>query len=53
MPGPYIVGVDCGTQSAKVVIFESNGHVVAEGNQTQQVRLQNLLGGFGRRRNGQ
>lgn len=34
MPGPYIVGVDCGTQSAKVVIFESNGHVVAEGNQT-------------------
>ena len=26
---------------------------VAEGNQTQQVRLQNLLGGFGSRRNGQ
>lgn len=34
MPGPYVVGVDCGTQSAKVVIFDVTGNVMANGNQT-------------------
>jgi sugar (pentulose or hexulose) kinase len=31
--GPYVVGIDCGTQSAKVVIFDSAGRVVARGAQ--------------------
>jgi len=33
MAGPYLVGVDCGTQSAKVVVVDARGEVVAEGRQ--------------------
>jgi sugar (pentulose or hexulose) kinase len=33
MSGPYLVGVDCGTQSAKVVIYDHTGNPVAEGRQ--------------------
>ena len=33
MPGPYLIGVDCGTQSAKVVIYDVAGRVVSEGRQ--------------------
>ena len=36
MNGPYLIGVDCGTQSAKVVVYDSVGHVVAAGRQTLQ-----------------
>lgn len=31
MPGPYLVGVDCGTQSAKVVVYDAAGVRVAGG----------------------
>lgn len=31
MTGPYLVGIDCGTQSAKVVIYDAYGRTVAEG----------------------
>jgi sugar (pentulose or hexulose) kinase len=31
MSGPYLVGVDCGTQSAKVVVFDKAGRAVARG----------------------
>jgi sugar (pentulose or hexulose) kinase len=33
MAGPYLVGVDCGTQSAKVTIVDARGHTVASGRQ--------------------
>jgi len=33
MPGPYVIGVDCGTQSAKVAVYDPEGHAVAEGRQ--------------------
>ena len=33
MPGPYLIGVDCGTQSAKVVVYDAAGHAVAQGRQ--------------------
>ncbi len=33
MGGPYLVGVDCGTQSAKVVVFDADGNAVARGQQ--------------------
>ncbi len=33
MPGPYLVGVDCGTQSAKVVVYDAVGTAVAQGRQ--------------------
>ncbi len=29
----YVIGVDCGTQSAKVVIYDQHGNVAAEGRQ--------------------
>ena len=29
--GPYIIGVDCGTQSAKVVVYDAAGNGVARG----------------------
>lgn len=29
--GPLLIGVDCGTQSAKVVVFNALGHVIAKG----------------------
>jgi sugar (pentulose or hexulose) kinase len=31
MNGPYLVGIDCGTQSAKVVVFDAAGNAVARG----------------------
>ncbi len=31
MAGPYLVGVDCGTQSAKVVVYDAAGNAVARG----------------------
>ena len=31
MDGPFLIGVDCGTQSAKVVIFDAAGNAVARG----------------------
>ena len=31
MPGPYLIGVDCGTQSAKVVVYDAAGQAVAQG----------------------
>ena len=33
MPGPYLIGVDCGTQSAKVAIYDGSGNIVARGQQ--------------------
>ncbi len=34
MSGPYLIGVDCGTQSAKVVIYDAQGQVISRGRQT-------------------
>ncbi len=36
MTGPYLVGIDCGTQSAKVVVYDAAGNAVARGRQTLQ-----------------
>jgi len=33
MTGPYLIGIDCGTQSAKVVVFDAAGNTVARGQQ--------------------
>ncbi len=33
MTGPYLIGVDCGTQSAKVVIYDASGAAIASGRQ--------------------
>jgi sugar (pentulose or hexulose) kinase len=34
MTGPFLIGIDCGTQSAKVVVFDAAGAVVASGQHT-------------------
>ncbi len=31
MAGPYLIGIDCGTQSAKVVVYDAAGSAVATG----------------------
>ncbi|MGB8858798.1 MAG: FGGY-family carbohydrate kinase [Ilumatobacteraceae bacterium] len=31
MNGPYLIGIDCGTQSAKVVVYDATGNAVAHG----------------------
>ena len=31
MTGPHLIGIDCGTQSAKVVIYDAAGNAVASG----------------------
>jgi len=36
MAGPYLIGVDCGTQSAKVVVYDAHGNTVSEGRRTLQ-----------------
>ena len=33
MPGPYLIGIDGGTQSSKVVVFDPAGNVLSEGRQ--------------------
>jgi sugar (pentulose or hexulose) kinase len=33
MSGPYLVGIDCGSQSAKVAVFDASGNAVARGQQ--------------------
>jgi sugar (pentulose or hexulose) kinase len=33
MNGPYLIGVDCGTQSAKVAIYDAEGNIISEGRQ--------------------
>ena len=33
MPGPYLIGVDGGTQSSKVVVYDVAGNVVSQGRQ--------------------
>ncbi len=33
MAGPYLIGVDCGTQSAKVVVYDVAGNAIARGQQ--------------------
>jgi len=33
MEGPHLIGIDCGTQSAKVVVYDASGRTVAAGQQ--------------------
>jgi sugar (pentulose or hexulose) kinase len=33
MSGPFLIGIDCGTQSAKVVVYDDTGNAVARGQQ--------------------
>lgn len=44
MTGPYFVGIDCGTQSAKVVIFDKTGRAVAEGKHKLQAMSRPRVG---------
>ncbi len=37
--GPYLVGIDCGSQSAKVVVYDAEGRAVARGQQPLQPML--------------
>ncbi|MFN8023451.1 MAG: FGGY-family carbohydrate kinase [Acidimicrobiales bacterium] len=37
--GPYLVGIDCGSQSAKVVVYDADGRAVARGQQPLQPML--------------
>lgn len=37
--GPFVVGIDCGTQSAKVAVFDPSGRVVAHGHRTLRPTL--------------
>ncbi len=34
MTGPYVMGIDCGTQSAKVVVYDASGNVAGRGTQS-------------------
>jgi sugar (pentulose or hexulose) kinase len=34
MKSPHIIGIDCGTQSAKVVVYDAAGNIVGRGQQT-------------------
>ncbi len=36
MESPYLIGVDCGTQSAKVVVYDAAGNAVARGQHALQ-----------------
>ena len=36
MKGPYLIGVDCGTQSAKVVVYDAAGNALARGQHALQ-----------------
>ena len=36
MKSPYLIGIDCGTQSAKVVVYDAGGNAVARGQQALQ-----------------
>ena len=39
MAGPYLIGIDGGTQSSKVVVFDTKGNVVSEGRQALRPML--------------
>ena len=39
MAGPYLIGIDCGTQSAKVVVYDAFGNAVARGQQVLRPML--------------
>ncbi len=39
MSGPFVVGVDCGTQSAKVLVVDGTGRVVGSGREPLQPML--------------
>ncbi len=36
MHGPYLIGIDCGTQSAKVIVYDAAGNAVSQGRRTLQ-----------------
>jgi sugar (pentulose or hexulose) kinase len=42
--GPYLIGIDGGTQSSKVVIFDAAGNPVSEGRRAQRPMSQPLYG---------
>jgi sugar (pentulose or hexulose) kinase len=39
MNGPFLIGIDCGTQSAKVVVYDAAGNAVARGQQALRPML--------------